>query len=98
MAAYYPEKPTAAQTTAARNFIDGLATLYACSHCAEHFREGMAESPPRVESRAALSVWMCQARACTATRCATPLRHAAAPRRRATPLRRPLAPPASATR
>jgi len=61
LAAYYPEKPTDAQSNAARGFISGLATLYPCSHCAEEFRGGISESPPRVESREALSVWMCQA-------------------------------------
>jgi mitochondrial FAD-linked sulfhydryl oxidase len=38
-----------------------MATLYPCSHCAEEFRQGIGESPPRVESRAALSIWMCEA-------------------------------------
>ncbi|KAL1500274.1 hypothetical protein AB1Y20_012941 [Prymnesium parvum] len=61
MAAYYPEQPTDEQRTAARAFIDSLSKLYACTHCAEHFREEIREDPPRVESRAALSVWMCKA-------------------------------------
>lgn len=60
MAAYYPEKPSEEQRAAARNFIDSLSNLYACSHCAEHFREDLKESPPCVESRASLSIWMCE--------------------------------------
>ena len=61
MAAYFPNKPTAEQSTAALNFIRALPLLYPCRHCAYDFELGMEESPPKVSSREELSVWMCEA-------------------------------------
>ena len=61
LAAYFPNSPSAAQSDAARSFVRTIGDLYPCRHCAEDFRAHLEESPPRVGSRAELSVWMCEA-------------------------------------
>lgn len=55
-AAYYPKKPTLQQRNAAKDLVNGVAVLYPCVHCREHFQETIKESPPRVESRDAFSM------------------------------------------
>ena len=60
MAAYYPDKPDALRKVQARRFFDALGDLYPCTHCADDFRVDKARNPPRVESRTALSVWLCE--------------------------------------
>jgi hypothetical protein len=47
LAAYFPEQPTASDREAAAAFLRVLGALYPCSHCAEDFRDALAESPPR---------------------------------------------------
>lgn len=61
LAAYFPATPSAAQTAAALSFIRTIGDLYPCRHCAEDFRAGLEESPPRASSREELSVWLCEA-------------------------------------
>ncbi|KAI9148530.1 Flavin-linked sulfhydryl oxidase of the mitochondrial IMS [Blastocladiella emersonii ATCC 22665] len=58
-AAYFPETPTPAQQAAATSLIASVASLYPCGWCADHLREYVAQKPPKTESRAALSEWMC---------------------------------------
>ena len=60
MAAYYPDDPDALHRVQARRFFYALGALYPCAHCADDFREDMRRAPPRVESRAALSKWLCE--------------------------------------
>lgn len=60
MAAYYPDKPDALRKVQARRFFDALGDLYPCTHCADDFRVDKARNPPRVESRTALSAWLCE--------------------------------------
>ena len=60
MAAYYPDNPDALRKVQARRFFDALGDLYPCTHCADDFRVDKARNPPRVESRTALSVWLCE--------------------------------------
>jgi FAD-linked sulfhydryl oxidase len=60
MAAYYPDQPDALRKVQARRFFDALGDLYPCTHCAEDFRRDINRDPPRVESRTALSVWLCE--------------------------------------
>ena len=50
LAAHFPEAPSAADREAASTFLRTLGALYPCSHCAEDFRDGLAESPPRCEA------------------------------------------------
>lgn len=47
IAAYYPEDPSDEMKQAAIAFIDSLAKLYPCPHCAEDFREDIKKNPPR---------------------------------------------------
>ena len=59
MAAYFPDQPTAEQSSAALSFINALGMLYPCSHCAADFREGMQEQPPRCAWRGRAVVPRC---------------------------------------
>lgn len=59
-AAYYPEKPTEEQQKAARDLVDSMSVLYACSHCREHFRNHVEEHPVDVSSRKAFATWLCE--------------------------------------
>ena len=61
VAAYFPSSPTVEQSSAAARFIQAIADLYPCRHCAEDFKLALESHPPRVTSRAELSVWMCEA-------------------------------------
>jgi hypothetical protein len=47
IAAYYPDEPTPEQQSAAIAFVESLAKLYPCPHCAEDFREDIKKNPPR---------------------------------------------------
>ena len=49
IAAYYPEKPTAAEQESVRQLFLALAQFYPCEVCAEDFRESIAASPPRYD-------------------------------------------------
>lgn len=60
MAAYYPDAPDALHRVQARRFFDALGDLYPCTHCAEDYRADVRKAPPAVESRAALSRWLCE--------------------------------------
>ena len=46
-AAYFPSLPTPTQSESARNFIRAIADFYPCRHCAQDFKAGLEESPPR---------------------------------------------------
>ncbi len=41
--------------------MDILTRMYPCGECARHFSEVVRASPPAVDSRAAFSLWMCEA-------------------------------------
>lgn len=60
MAAYYPERPTAADQDAMRAFLEGLARFYPCTHCRKAFQKDIRKLPPRLGSREEFSVWMCE--------------------------------------
>ncbi|CAI2189928.1 6602_t:CDS:1 [Funneliformis geosporum] len=59
MAAYYPEVPSSEQQINMRNLLSGFSQFYPCWYCAEHLREEMKKVPPKVESRWALGIWLC---------------------------------------
>ncbi len=46
IAAYYPENPSPEYQHAATQFIQALALLYPCKHCAEDFQQNIELSPP----------------------------------------------------
>lgn len=59
-AAYYPDSPTAKEQGMAKSFLEAFSHLYPCKDCAEGLRMVMEDDPPRVESRVAFSLWVCQ--------------------------------------
>ncbi|RHY17629.1 hypothetical protein DYB25_000824 [Aphanomyces astaci] len=50
MAAYFPEKPSDAMKAHATSFVQALADLYPCKHCAVDFQESIVAIPPRYSS------------------------------------------------
>ncbi|QDZ20214.1 sulfhydryl oxidase [Chloropicon primus] len=60
VAAYYPARPTPRDAERAGDLVRGLAHLYPCAHCREDFAREVEAKPPRLESRAAFSVWVCE--------------------------------------
>jgi len=54
------DAPTATQRVQARRFFDALGDLYPCKTCRADFRVDVDAHPPRVESRASLSRWVCE--------------------------------------
>jgi mitochondrial FAD-linked sulfhydryl oxidase len=59
-AAYYPSNPTPAHQKHMFNLLSALPTLYPCGVCADHLRGEVAKFPPVVNSREALSQWLCE--------------------------------------
>ncbi|CAI2383298.1 unnamed protein product [Moneuplotes crassus] len=55
----YPNKPTEDDKVRFNRFIHSFSWCYPCSHCATDFRKEIAETPPNLESRKALSLWLC---------------------------------------
>ncbi|KAL1918207.1 uncharacterized protein VTP21DRAFT_3473 [Calcarisporiella thermophila] len=60
MAAYYPDTPTPPQQEGMTSMLRHFSWFYPCGHCADHLRKEMKTRPPRVETREALSKWMCE--------------------------------------
>ncbi|RLN14323.1 hypothetical protein BBJ28_00012115 [Nothophytophthora sp. Chile5] len=63
MGIYYPDKPSAEYQAKTRTFIEALALMYPCVHCAEDFQKEIAKSPPRYTfnfSRMTFSMWLCE--------------------------------------
>ncbi|CUG90656.1 Hypothetical protein, putative, partial [Bodo saltans] len=59
-AAAFPNKPSADQKNAMRDFIQSWSKVYACSHCAYHMRTVLATKPPVVENKRAVSRYICE--------------------------------------
>jgi len=60
-AARYPTKPSPEQQEEMKGFISSFTHFYPCKNCADHFSATLREMPPEVESREALTTWLCQA-------------------------------------
>jgi len=60
LAAHFPTAPTAYERAHAAGFFAALAALYPCSYCRDDFAASVAAEPPCVESRAALTAWLCR--------------------------------------
>jgi len=58
--ANYPASPEEEDKRRVREFFESLAALYPCPYCAEDFQKNIKASPPRLDSKEALSVWACQ--------------------------------------
>ncbi|CEG39193.1 augmenter of liver regeneration [Plasmopara halstedii] len=57
---YYPDKPSSEYQNKVKTFVETLALMYPCVHCADDFQKEIALSPPRVESRTTFSIWLCE--------------------------------------
>ncbi|KAF1318229.1 Augmenter of liver regeneration, partial [Globisporangium splendens] len=60
MGIYYPEKPSKEYQEKTKTFIEALALMYPCVHCAEDFQNEVKKSPPKVDSRTSFSLWLCE--------------------------------------
>ncbi|DBA03422.1 TPA: hypothetical protein N0F65_002830 [Lagenidium giganteum] len=60
MGVYYPENPSKEYQQKAKTFIEALTLMYPCTHCAADFQEEIKKSPPKVDSRTSLSMWLCE--------------------------------------
>ncbi|KAJ2885013.1 Flavin-linked sulfhydryl oxidase of the mitochondrial IMS [Coemansia aciculifera] len=60
MAAYYPEKADPKQQNMMTSLLSSFSHFYPCGRCASHLRQEMAKSPPTVDTRQNLSLWLCQ--------------------------------------
>lgn len=60
MAAYYPEHPADEDRTAAAGLVAALTRLYPCTHCRARLQGEVERNPPRYNSRADFSLWMCE--------------------------------------
>ena len=54
----YPATPTDAEKAGTRAFFESLATVLPCPICREHYKEKIAASPPAVNSKGELIVWV----------------------------------------
>jgi FAD-linked sulfhydryl oxidase len=59
-AAHYPSNPSDADKATYAQFYNTFARVYPCRPCAKAFRRRIEENPPAVESREALSIWICE--------------------------------------
>lgn len=59
-AAAFPNKPSDDQKSAMSSFIYSWSKVYACGHCAYHMRTVLATKPPVVDSKRAVSQYVCE--------------------------------------
>lgn len=59
MAAWYPDNPTRQEQTRMANFMEALGDFYPCPWCADDFRAELQKTPPAVETRTDLCMWLC---------------------------------------
>jgi hypothetical protein len=61
IALQYPEQPSEEHKAALRNFVGALPWLLPCGGCQAHFRQLIADLPPREDSRDELRAWFNEA-------------------------------------
>ncbi|VDP85071.1 unnamed protein product [Echinostoma caproni] len=59
MAAYYPVEPSERDKQDMAGFLRGFGLFYPCVPCAHDLRKNMILNPPQLQSREALSGWLC---------------------------------------
>lgn len=59
-AAIYPYHPTRKQQAIMRGYLEGWSHFYACRWCAHHLRGWMAEHPPQVSDKLAVTRYVCE--------------------------------------
>lgn len=57
LAFQYPDVPSAAEKSAAQNYVKSIATLLPCGACRTHYSQLLTSYPANVSSRAAFSKW-----------------------------------------
>lgn len=57
--ARFPDKPTADESKALKDYIHLFARLYPCGECAKHFQQILKKYPPQVSSRSTAAAWAC---------------------------------------
>lgn len=57
--ARFPDKPTADESKALKDYIHLFARLYPCGECARHFQQILKKYPPQVSSRSSAAAWAC---------------------------------------
>merc|ERR1711972_759824 len=55
------ERPSKQEQSDALSWLASFVQFYPCAHCAEHFAGVCEDSPPRVSSRDAYTMWWCEA-------------------------------------
>lgn len=60
IAAYYPNQPTASQQNEMSTFFHTFSKFFPCPECASDMRDDLKAEPPRTESRAELTQWLCR--------------------------------------
>lgn len=60
LAAQFPLKPTKQEQRDAKELMAIISRLYPCKTCSEHFKEVLKTHPPKTNSGAELSKWMCK--------------------------------------
>eukprot|EP00347_Sterkiella_histriomuscorum_P009174 403342236 len=56
----YPENPNESQKQRALSFIQSFSQIYPCKICRIDFQEEIKKSPPMLDSRENLIMWMCE--------------------------------------
>ena len=54
----YPANPTEEEKAGTRAFFESLTTVLPCPICREHYKEKIVASPPAVNSKGELIVWV----------------------------------------
>lgn len=57
--ARFPDKPTADESKALKDYIHLFARLYPCGECARHFQQILGRYPPQTSSRSSAAAWAC---------------------------------------
>jgi len=57
--ARFPDKPSAEESQALKQYIHLFQRLYPCGECATHFGELLLKFPPQTSSRSAAAAWGC---------------------------------------
>lgn len=57
--ARFPDKPTADESQALKDYLHLFARLYPCGECARHFQQILKKYPPQVSSRSSAAAWAC---------------------------------------
>lgn len=56
----YPDTPSTGEVNDTKTFIELLAKLYPCEHCANEFRNYISQNKPALKSRRNFVEWACE--------------------------------------